>query len=286
MNIHKIIERQMHNGWHKFRMLSDEGQEGMLVCGYVRKKAHKSDLVNLVRNNADMVLILSGTAQYIDDEVGTINLEAGDFVQRIPGRKHSHLILDDDYSELYLCISNEIYQPLVKASVINGNKPVLKTGVDFEMIQLFLGIHRELDAQNGAELPLLLPKAIELAARATYLDRINERTSDEAEVLKLSIAFIKDHIDKRLTVEEVAEYVAMGYEKYRKVFQEYYGISPGNFILNQRIRTSQSLLAESDITVKEVAIELGYTDTATFSKQFKKVTGYTPTEFRQTYSNG
>lgn len=283
MNIQHIIEKQIDSGWHHFRMLTEKRSTGIFACGYLRKKADATGTIKLQRPQADLVLVLSGHGLYRDEHVGEIALEAGDCIQRIPNRLHSTLVSDEDWAELYLCIGEDLYESLALLSVTNHNKPVLKTGVDFEMIQLYLEIYKKLKTSTGVELPLLLPKAIELFARATYLDRIHGRTSEEAQMLKLSVSYIRDNIDKRLTVQDMANLVQMGYEKFRKLFLQYYGISPGSFIRNERIRASQNLLMFHEMTIKEVALELGYTDSATFSKQFKKTTGRTPTEFRKMY---
>lgn len=283
MDIRSIIEPQLNKSWHKFRMLSEDRSKGIFSCGYVRKNPLRGDFVDVIKRQYDFVMVLAGRGKYIDDQVGEVLLEPGVCFQRLPRRKHSTIVLDDQYTEFYLGIGEELFNSLTGVSLASSNKPVLKTGIDFEMIQWFLDIHKNIDEATGVALPLLLPKVIALIGRATYLDRIHGRSDVETEILKQSIHFIQDNINKRLTVEEVADSVAMGYEKYRKLFQEQYGISPGSFIQNHRIRQSQKLLSGTSMTIKEVAIDLGYADSASFSKQFKKVTGYTPTRFREIY---
>lgn len=263
-------------------MLSDDPINGILSAGYCTKKAGHSDWVDIAKDRYDLVMVLSGTGKYIDDEFGEIPLEAGDCIQRLPGRKHSTIILDNEWSEFYLCVGTALFESMFNIYAA-AHKPVLKTGIDFEMIQLFLDIHKKLDTATGVEVPLLLPKAVALVTRAAYLHRINSRTVEEEDILKVAVAYIKDNPGSRMSVEDVADQVDMGYEKFRKLFQQYYGISPGNYILNQRIRAAQSMLSGDKMTIKEIAVELGYRDTSSFSKQFKKVTGRTPTAFRHIY---
>lgn len=282
MNIHNIIKQQLNNDHHKFRMLSDDPVDGVISVGYIEKQPRHQDWVNRNENRYDLVLVLSGTGVYKDAIVGEVPLSPGKCIQRMPGRRHSTLIYEEGWSELYLCLGPRLFNSLHNIYAA-ARKPVLDTGIDFEMIQLYLDMHKQLDLATGVELPLLLPKATELITRAAYLHRVNSRTSEEAEILKMSVAYIQANISNRLTVEEVADHVAMGYEKFRKLFQQSYGISPGNFILNQRLRAAQSMLSKEEVTIKEIALNLGYRDSAAFSKQFKKVIGRTPTEFRELY---
>jgi len=54
-------------------------------------------------------------------------------------------------------------------------------------------------------------------------------------------------------------------------------------MIRHRIKRAQNILSSGEHSIKEIAIQLGYVDTFTFSKQFKKVTGRTPSEFKELY---
>lgn len=283
MNIGKIVEEKYQGKCSQYRLIRGDAQKGVLATGFVKKNTKQGSLYNLKRDQYDILLILSGEGIYRDEKMGDVPIGPGDCVQRLPGLNHSTIIGTNDWREVYLCMGREIFAALSSAKVFNDQKPVLHTGLDFELIQLFIEIHNQMESCDRDELPLIIPKAIGLVTRATYLDRLHEIESDEVNTLKLSTAYIKENVHQRLSVEDVAAYVNMGYEKYRKLFLNHYGISPGNYILNQRIREAQNLLANHDLSIKEIALLLGYTDAYTFSKQFKKNTGHTPSRFRALY---
>ena len=283
MNIDRIVEQNFEGKCNQYRVLRGDSKNGVLACGFVHKNRKSGSTRNLSRDQYDLLLVLSGEGTYIDDIHGEIPLRPGDCVQRLPDRKHSTIIGSDDWRELYMCLGSEIFHSLATVYVGNEDKPVLRTGLDFELIQLYTEIHRQLDCLSREDLPLVVPKYIELITRATYLDRLNEYTSEEVNVLRMSVSYIKEHIHQRLSVEDVANHINMGYEKYRKLFLRHYGVSPGNYILAQRIREAQKLLGDHELSIKEIALSLGYSDAYTFSKQFKKSTGHTPSRFRSLY---
>lgn len=64
------------------------------------------------------------------------------------------------------------------------------------------------------------------------------------------------------------------------VFREVIGQAPKHFIVLERIRKAKQLLLEA-MTVEEVAERLGYASTHYFCRNFKTVTGLTPTEYRK-----
>ncbi|QUI22589.1 helix-turn-helix transcriptional regulator [Vallitalea pronyensis] len=283
MNIAEIVYNKFKHNESHHRTLSDNPSLGILFSGYVRKNTASGSHYNYTPNEYHGIFILSGEGIYQTDEGMEIPIQPGDFIQRFPGKTHSTIITSNDWSELYLSIGSHIYRSFAEIYVFAPDKPVLSPGHDFELIQQILDYHARLGNANRIELPLLLSEATAIIAKATYLDRIRRTTTDEMNILAMSIQYIEANITHRLSVEEVAAHVNMGYEKFRKLFTKQYRISPGNYILNRRINTAQKMLSAGKLSIKEIAMELGYPDSYSFSKQFKKLTGHTPSQFRHFY---
>jgi AraC-like DNA-binding protein len=281
MNIAEIVHKSFPNNSSHHRMLSDD-HSGIIFSGYVRKNSFSGSHFDYTPNEYHGLFVLSGEGIYKDNSK-SIPIKPGDFVQRIPNKTHSTIVTTNDWSELYLSIGSNVFNSLAEIFVFSPDKPVLTPGQDFELIQQMIDFHYSLGKATRIELPLIMNEAIAIISKATYLDRINRTTTTEMNILAMSIKYIEENITKRISVEDVANYVNMGYEKFRKLFTKQYRISPGNYILNRRINTAQKMLFSSNLSIKEISVELGYTDSYTFSKQFKKITGHTPSEFRRFY---
>lgn len=283
MDISVIIDTK-YEGKSSFyhRALTDDPTESVLASGYIKKYKNHSDNIDFVTNEYHGILILNGTCDYNDD-THTIHCVPGDFIQRVPGLKHSTIITSDEFSELYIAIGKSIYKDLLKINVLSDHSPVLHPGIDYETVQSILHIHDQLSYVNRLELPLLLPQFIQYLTRITYLARTNRRTDLESEILSMAVIYIQQNIKKRITGEDVAAHVNMGYEKFRKLFTKHYNISPGNYIILKRIEKSQQMLSKENTTITEISYELGYTDVPSFSKQFKKTTGRTPSDFQRLF---
>jgi AraC-like DNA-binding protein len=74
----------------------------------------------------------------------------------------------------------------------------------------------------------------------------------------------------------------MSYTWFRRMFRQYTGLAPAQYIAQLKIQKAKELLSITTKTVKEIALELGYESIDYFSTQFRKQTGQTPTQFRAT----
>lgn len=84
-----------------------------------------------------------------------------------------------------------------------------------------------------------------------------------------------------LTVKELAAEAGMSPSHFARVFRTAFGTSPIDWLRRERIRQAQRRLGDTADTVQWIAEEVGYRDRFFFSKDFKKLTGFTPREFRR-----
>jgi AraC family transcriptional regulator len=107
-------------------------------------------------------------------------------------------------------------------------------------------------------------------ARATLSDR--------------QLACVRDHIRMHLTadieVAELAGLVRLSPHYFSLVFRQAVGVSPHQYILQQRVAEARRLLSAGGMTLAQLAFHLGFADQSHFSRAFRKVTGTTPRCFQ------
>ncbi|WP_165763753.1 AraC family transcriptional regulator [Halalkalibacter urbisdiaboli] len=93
--------------------------------------------------------------------------------------------------------------------------------------------------------------------------------------------FIQLHYQNYVTVDDIA--VASGLSKYYliKRFRETMNMTPNQYLTKVRLEHAVHLLKQTNFTIKEIAIKVGYSNDNYFNKVFKKVVGISPGEFRQ-----
>ncbi|WP_238649539.1 helix-turn-helix domain-containing protein [Paenibacillus piscarius] len=89
-----------------------------------------------------------------------------------------------------------------------------------------------------------------------------------------------------LSVLDVVEYVKIERSYLFRLFKKATGLSISGYLTAFRVRRACELLAESRLSVKSLSYSVGYHDPLYFSKIFKKVTAYTPSQYRKAYKEG
>lgn len=92
---------------------------------------------------------------------------------------------------------------------------------------------------------------------------------------------LRKNLAHQWSVEEMAAHVGLGTTAFTEKVKAYTGFSPLNYLINIRISESMKLLKRPDIKVTQIALDTGFYSSQHFSTTFKKLTGYTPGEFRK-----
>ncbi|WP_337267405.1 AraC family transcriptional regulator [Oryzifoliimicrobium ureilyticus] len=122
------------------------------------------------------------------------------------------------------------------------------------------------------------------AAMALYDDVFGSAEhDDEKRLMQPVIDHVMANLQKPLPVEELAAIMGLSRAHFSRVFAQNEGVSPAEFVMQQRLQRAAKLLTRNDfLPVKEVAILCGFDDANYFSKVFRRVYGTNPTEFRTT----
>lgn len=94
-------------------------------------------------------------------------------------------------------------------------------------------------------------------------------------------ALLATDLGREMDLTEVAHAVGMGYETFRKRFQQQVGVSPARYRAGLRIAAARELLRYTpQMTNRQVAETLGFADEFHFSRRFTEAVGISPREFR------
>ncbi|MES2331439.1 MAG: AraC family transcriptional regulator [Bacteroidota bacterium] len=147
---------------------------------------------------------------------------------------------------------------------------------------LFQNIHNEFINQEigyTTRINQLIDELFILIAR--QLTRQNNSQRDFPQTFMKLEQTLRDDLSHQWTVEEMAALVGLGITAFSEKAKNYTGFSPLNYLINIRITEAIKLLKRPDVHVTDIALDVGFYSSQHFATTFKKLTGYTPSEFRK-----
>jgi len=96
------------------------------------------------------------------------------------------------------------------------------------------------------------------------------------------LSYIDSNLCEPITLDELAHIAHLEPNYFSRLFAQFLGIRPIQFINRRRIERAQLLLLSTDKTLNEIAMEVGFCDWSYFSRTFKKYMCVTPGEYRRT----
>lgn len=92
---------------------------------------------------------------------------------------------------------------------------------------------------------------------------------------------LRQNLAHQWTVDEMAALMGLGTTAFTEKVKRYTGFSPQNYLINLRITEAIRMLKGQQVNVTDIALDTGFYSSQHFSTTFKKLTGYTPGEFRK-----
>ncbi len=98
--------------------------------------------------------------------------------------------------------------------------------------------------------------------------------------LRLALDYIYAHLNERMKILDITEYVGISESQLYRDFQTYLSTTPAEFINEKKIEFARNKLVYTDISYVDLANDLGFASHSHFIKIFKQYTGMTPAEYR------
>jgi AraC family transcriptional regulator len=98
---------------------------------------------------------------------------------------------------------------------------------------------------------------------------------------KRAVDFIEDHLAEEISLTALAELVDLSLYHFARAFKQSFGAPPHRYHMARRMDRARSLLQRPALSVTQIGIQIGFRETSSFTRAFRKFTGLTPTEYRR-----
>ncbi len=171
----------------------------------------------------------------------------------------------------------------LEALGVSGGPPVISLEHDPKVIALFVEL---IDALEEGHDPEQLLYASNVSAHLlNVIVRCQRRTGrlvpDAAQRVTASIEFMTRNLAHSLDIAQLSRMARLSPSHYSALFKRQTGRSPLDYFLQLRMQLGAGLLDSTNLSVKAIALRLGYKDALYFTRVFTGVHGMSPTEYRR-----
>ena len=236
---------------------------------------------NITKDHYTLMYVICGEGIYIDENGEKTEMHPGTLILRHPGKVHSvRRNIHKKWLEFYIIIPGYFYEFLQKSESIPEND-ISTIPLNSQWLKTLTNLMDKCSqyALNNKEriFPELQNFYLNLKEKLTQKRKYHSGQNEVLEICRI----IDENPSLRLTNHDLADKAGFGIEHFRKIFREVVGCAPQEYMISSRIQAAQKLLIDDKFKLENIAFKLGYPDLPSFSRQFKKMTSLSPTEFKK-----
>ena len=237
-------------------------------------------------NHLELFFIVGGKGQFlIEDRLYPVDIN--NLVMINPNVPHTEVSLNALPLE-YIVLGIDGIE-LATTENSNGQFSILDHYESAEISGCLRNILREMELKNPgyedicqAYMEILIIRLMRTTSLAVPTEPQTVSTNRQCAAVQ---RYIDLHFKEALTLEQLADEGHMNKYYLSHAFKREYGVSPINYMISRRIEESKYLLAETDLSMSQIAQLLGFSSLSYFSQVFRRTQDISPKEYRQSQRN-
>ena len=185
------------------------------------------------------------------------------------------------WHEHWIGFDGEIARRWLRHKMFSAKNPVAKINAEDTVLATFSRMMQSIRANRPA-LQQILAGATDNLMGLIYSAQQAQPATDaqNANTIESAIVRIQNEFARDLNMKLLAHELGASYSWFRHTFTMHTGLSPHQYLLELRLVHARSLLAETEFSVKEIAVQTGFEDEFYFSRFFRQKLNLTPSQWR------
>lgn len=228
-----------------------------------------------------VVYVTHGAGEFDSQGTGPIGLTAGDALVLFPGVWHRYRPRKKTgWGIHWVHFQGDTADRLRADGVLKPDRAVLRIGLEPLILQAFRDVLDALRAEPAGFVQIAAAKTLEILARLVGAASAGRAVPRLQEVVSRARLRLEEDPGGLPVVDEMIEEFDVSRTHFFRIFKEQTGQSPYKYHLQLKIRRAGEMLRDSNLTVKQISIALGFRNPYHFSKLFRTKTGTSPREYR------
>lgn len=237
---------------------------------------------HLIRENYNSLLIthiIRGNFTFLD-EGRPVTARKGETVILDCFQPHEYYT-EDSFESIWVHVNGPNCRALYN-EITNNEGNLIRCSdpghVERLLFRLLNGISSD-DRPSEISLSLDIYKLFAELSNPLHISRKNKASYEES--IQDAKKYIADHLSEALSVRDIAAVIHMSASHFSRVFKQQTGFSPYDYVLISRLNRAKDYLQKTDLTITEIAYEVGFNSESNFIFFFTTNTGFSPSKFRK-----
>ena len=237
-----------------------------------------------VLNEYQLLYITRGGGKFASRTTGSGRYQPvseGNMFLLFPGEWHNYMPnRETGWDEYWIGFQGSHIDYWTANGFFSREKPIYNVGIHNEIVQLYQqAIRVAIEQKSGFQQVLSGIVNYLLGLACSYDKNYVFETSEIIDQIGRAKILIAAQF-KTIRPKQIADKLNMSYSNFRKIFKEYTGFAPAQYIQEMKLTKAKELLTNSSMPIKEIAYLMGFENHEYFFTAFKKKNGVTPADYR------
>ena len=207
------------------------------------------------------------------------SVSAGQFLLIPPNVLHTNLLTEDNTIKYSATFE---YNNIITPKVCSGETPE-------SIVHIIKNIKNEYEIGGEFSQCIIENNVFEIIVtmlrKLGVIEKKIEKTKEDNTLISLAKQYINDNIEQPPVVSDVAEYCHLSTKQLTRIFNQFEGTSPGDYISKQRGIYITKLISDDNLTLKQISNKMNFSSEYYFNTFFKKIVGMPPGEYKTIHIN-
>ncbi|WP_080905120.1 AraC family transcriptional regulator [Parabacteroides sp. Marseille-P3160] len=291
-----IFNRSKHNAIKYLPTNGDENIWKMSISGVGFQSIDKKDSYPLKGHpigytfNPDrgriidefaLVYIIEGEGIFFSTSCPEKKIAKGDAFFLFPRQWHTYKPYSNTgWDEYWTTFKGDYFETLLN-NIVNKTNPIFHIGINEQIVNNFTEMIECARGQKAGFQSVLAGIIMHTIGLIYSINKNQDYASVHMQKIQEACVLMRENIYDKFTPEDVARSINMSYSSFRKLFKEYTGIAPHQYMLQLKLSKIKDLLSSTELSIQDIAIKLNFESADYFSYFFKSKTGINPLSYRK-----
>jgi AraC-like DNA-binding protein/mannose-6-phosphate isomerase-like protein (cupin superfamily) len=228
-----------------------------------------------------ILFIADGEGEFEDQSGRNISVGAGDAILLFPNVWHRYRPKrETGWSEYWVSLAGPTVDGWVKGGIISPELPVIHIKDRLLLVDAYTRILDHIRHERPGYSQLIAAEASTIVANIVVAERSEGMADELVDKIRNAKHFLEEEVGQLPEMRQLAARLHLSTSHFYRLFKEQTGLSPYQYHLQIRINRARDLLRTTQLSIKQIASMLGFSNTYHFSKTFKGRIGMSPSRWR------